>query len=259
MPRDNFISMDETYPSFLTPESNPFDPLELASHTESIVSSGASRRYTDFYCTGVYGGISTGYTVGCCLRCVFCWVNWSRDFPVKAGNLCSPEEVFHTLLQNARKRGLKKARISGGEPTLCPEHLKAVLELFKETGLLFILETNGMLLGADPHYTDALKKYRNIHIRVSLKAGTPEGFQRRTGARGEFYLLPFKAVEGLKRSGIPFHVAAMTDPRLMPQHERTMMLALLKKTGYRDNVEEERCDPYDSTLKRLEKAGCKIF
>ena len=251
--------MKEKYPSFLTRESKPFDPLKIACQTEEIACKGNSRKYTKFYCTGVYGGISTGYTIGCCLRCVFCWVDWSRDFPSQAGKLFSPQQATHNLLGNARKEGFKKIRISGGEPTICPEHLISVLDLINETHFLFILETNGVLFGRDPEYVNKLKKYKKIHVRVSLKAGNPEGFEKRTGAKGEFYELPFKAIEYLKQAGISFHVAAMTDSRLMPKDERAMMLTKLKSVGYQDYLEEELCDPYQSTVNRLEHAGFKIW
>jgi len=251
--------MKEKYPSFLTPDSKPFDPLELAVQTEEIVCNNKERKYTDFYCTGVYRGISTGYTVGCCLRCVFCWVKWSRDFPFKAGQFYSPRQVVHTLLHNARKKRLDKVRISGGESTLCPEHLFSVLDLISETKVVFILETNGLLLGKNPEYVNTLKKYRNIYIRVSLKAGTPEGFEKRTGAKGEFFELPFQAIEYLLRSGMSFHVAAMTDSRLMPESERAMMIKKLNDIGYQDYLEEEICDPYPSARKRLENAGFRLW
>jgi uncharacterized Fe-S cluster-containing radical SAM superfamily protein len=251
--------MKETYPAFLTPESKPFDPLELASQTEEIVCRGKSRKYTDFYCTGVYGGISTGYTVGCCLRCVFCWVDWSRDFPYKFGKFYSSEQAFHNLFYNARKKKVSKLRISGGEPTLCFEHLLSLLELISGTPYLFILETNGIILGADKEYANKLKKFKNVHTRVSLKAGTPGGFEKRTGAKGVFYELPFKAIENLKQAGLNFHVAAMTDERLMPPEERNALLQKLKSIGYEDYLEEELCDPYPSSVVRLEKAGFKLW
>ncbi len=251
--------MNEIYPSFLTTSSKPFDPLDLAYKTEEIVCKGKSRKYTEFYCTGVYGGISTGYTVGCPLRCVFCWVNWSRDFPQKTGKLLSGQQVFLNLVKNAQKKGIKKLRISGGEPTLCQEHLESVLDLTNETNFLFILETNGLLLGRDPEYVKSLKKYNNIHIRVSLKAGNPEGFEKRTGGKGEYYELPFKAIEYLKLSGISFHVAAMTDPGLMPANERLMMIKRLGLIDYQDYLEEERCDPYPSAVTRLKRAGFKLW
>ncbi len=251
--------MKESYPSFLTPGSKPFDPLRLAHQTEEIVCRGKSRKYTDFYCTGVYGGISTGYAVGCCLRCIFCWVNWSRDFPFKIGKFFSPEEAFHNLLRNAKKKKVSKLRISGGEPTLCSEHLLSFLELISEMPYLFILETNGILFGNDPEYVNKLKKFKNIHIRVSLKAGTPEGFEKRTGGKGEFYELPFKAVENLKKIGLNFHVAAMTDKRLMPLEERNALLQKLESIGYKDYLEEELCDPYPTSVVRLEKADFKLW
>jgi uncharacterized Fe-S cluster-containing radical SAM superfamily protein len=71
---------EKEYPGCLRSGFEPFDPLTLASWTKDIVCKDSMRKYTDFYYTGVYGGISTGYTVGCCLRCVFCWVDFSRDF-----------------------------------------------------------------------------------------------------------------------------------------------------------------------------------
>jgi uncharacterized Fe-S cluster-containing radical SAM superfamily protein len=243
------------YPSSITPSDSPFDPGEIASKTQQIVCRGIERRYTDFYCTGVYGGISTAYTVGCNLRCVFCWVHWGRDYPQKAGKFCTPEYVFQTLIQNARKRRIHKLRISGGEPTLCFDHLVSVLDMVNPTPYLFLLETNGLSLGIHPEFVEKLKSYKNTHIRVSLKAATPDGFQRRTGGRGDYYNLPFMAVERLLKSGISFHVAAMSDPRLMKPDEKAVMLEKLKRTGYRDFLEEERCNPYPAAIKRLRKAG----
>ena len=243
----------------MTAGFQPYDPLALAKETETIVCQGSSRKYTDFYCTGVYGGISTGYTVGCCLRCVFCWVDWSRDFPERLGKFYTPKQAFNSLVENARRKRVSKLRISGAEPTLCKGHLLEVLDLISTTGYLFILETNGFLFGADPEYVRDLKQFKNIHVRICLKAGTPEGLEKRTGAKGQFYELPFQAIENLQHSGIPFHVAAMSDPRLMPGEERRVLLQKLREIGYYGYLEEEVCDPYPTSVARLEKAGYHIF
>ena len=56
------------YPRYVAENWIPFDPVELVKRTEAIVCRGDERKYTDFYVVGVYGGISTGYTVGCSLR-----------------------------------------------------------------------------------------------------------------------------------------------------------------------------------------------
>lgn len=242
------------YPRFVKKDSLPFDPLKLAEMTEKIVCKNSKRKYTDFYCTGVYGGISTGYLVGCCLRCIFCWVDLSREFPESYGKFYSPEEVCEKLLTNASKCGVKKVRVSGGEPTLCREHLLKLIELIENEGFFFILETNGILLGDDPSYIKSLKKFKNIYLRISLKAASVEGFQRRTGAIGKFYLLPFQAIKYALSEKLFFRVAVMSDPLLMDPEERQQMLKLLKEIGYNDYLEEERCDPYSTTILRLKYA-----
>lgn len=247
------------YPGFVEEGFIPFDPIEIAEATKEIVCTNSKRKYTSFYCTGVYGGISTGYLVGCCLRCIFCWVELSREFPQRYGEFFSPEEVFEKLIFNAGRAKVKKLRISGGEPTLGKLHLLELLDLVNETDFLFILETNGILLGNDLDFVSKFKKYKNLYIRVSLKGGTPQGFQQRTGAREEFFELPFLGIKNLLREGLNFRVACMSDPRLMSKDERKSMIKKLKEVGYFDYLEEEGCDSYDTTKVRLEKAGWKIF
>jgi len=249
----------DSYPKWVERGFEPFAPLELARATEEICCQDDSRKYTHFYCTGVYGGISTGYLVGCCLRCVFCWVDVSREFPETHGKFYSPQEAWGQLVANAERAGVNKLRISGGEPTLGREHLLRLLGLADSSNYLFVLETNGILLGADQGYVEKLRDSQHLHVRVSLKAGTPQGFAERTGAKGEFYRLPYRAIEYLQGAGVSFHVAAMTDSRLMPQAERQEMLRKLKEIGYDDYFEEEAADPYETSILRLEKAGLNIF
>ncbi len=209
---------------------------------------------------GVYGGISTGYTVGCCLRCVYCWVEWSRDFPESHGKFFTPKQAFQNLLFHAEKKRVSKLRISGGEPTIGKDHLLQVLQLVKTTNYLFMLETNGILLGYDQDYARELDQFRkNVHVRVSLKAGTPEGFQKRTGAVGKFYELPYLAIKKLKETNLEYHVACMSDTRVMSSQERNTMLQKLKEIGYRGYLEEEYCDAYPTSVVRLEKAGYHLF
>ena len=204
-------SPEPGYPRTLTPGSAPFDPLELARRTESIVCRGDARKYTKFYCPGVYGGIATGYTCGCCLRCVFCWVNWSRDFPERHGHFRSAAEAFGQLSRVARRKRVDKLRISGAEPTLGKDHLLGLLERVESSPFgLFILETNGILLGADDDYARRIARFSKVHTRISLKAGTPEAFARKTGATPESFELPFRAIVNLLEAGASFHVAAMT-------------------------------------------------
>lgn len=249
------------YPRFLTKDSEPYDPLELARETEKMVCKGDARKYTAFYATGVYGGIATGYTVGCCLRCFYCWVDWSRDFPEKFGEFYTAEQTFENLKKTAHKFGVRKLRISGAEPTLGREHLLALLKMVEESEFgTFMLETNGILLGVDEIYVKELERFTKPHLRVSLKAGTPEGFERRTGAEAGSYELPYRAIEYLLNADVSFHVAAMTDRRIMGSEERK---ALIKKLSEIDldlatNLEEEHIDSYDTTMERLKFAGVEF-
>jgi uncharacterized Fe-S cluster-containing radical SAM superfamily protein len=269
------------YQRFLTPDFKPFDPLELARITEEIVTrkgpEGVERKYTNFYSVPVYRGIATGYAVGCCLRCIYCWSDWSRDFPDKLGKFYSPKEVALRLFKAAEEGivyspywrkiipKVNKLRLSGCEPTIGKEHLLAVLNFVKESKYpLFILETNGIILGSDKDYVKKLAEFKDkLYVRVSFKAATPEGFTMRTGAIGKYYELPFKALKYLLDEGITARAAAMTDPRVMPKEERKLLIQMLDeidpKANYDKTLEEEVIDPYDTTIKRLRAFTNKEF
>jgi uncharacterized Fe-S cluster-containing radical SAM superfamily protein len=248
------------YPRCVTPASPPFDPLQLAETTLRLVcrERDAARKYTEVYVVGVYGGIATAYAVGCPLRCIFCWVDDSREYPEHRGHFYTPSALVAALEAAAQPKGIRKARISGAEPTLCKAHLLQVLPLIEESSFeTFILETNGMLFGADPDYVRQVAQFKKVYIRVSLKAGTPDGFQRRTGALGDSYRLPYQAIQHLLQAHTHFHVAAMTDSRLMPPEERSQLVRLLGELDPRlvAELEEEVCDPYRATKRRLAAAG----
>jgi uncharacterized Fe-S cluster-containing radical SAM superfamily protein len=251
------------YPRCVTPASAAFDPLQLAEATQRLVcrASDAARKYTEVYVVGVYGGIATAYAVGCPLRCIFCWVDDSREYPEHRGRFYTPRALVAALEAAARRKGIRKARISGAEPTLCKVHLLQVLPLIEESSFeTFILETNGILFGAGPDYVRQVAKFEKVYIRVSLKAGTPDGFQRRTGAIGDSYRLPYQAIHHLLEAHAHFHVAAMTDSRLMPPEERSQLVHLLGELDPRlvTELEEEVCDPYRATKRRLAAAGVDV-
>jgi len=254
------------YPRYVTPDFEPFDPLKLVKETERIVTKrgtrGLERKYEDFYATGVYGGIATGYCIGCCFRCVFCWVSWARDFPEKFGQFHSPEEAFNRLRDATHKYKVNKLRISGAEPTLGKDHLLSLLEYVEKSEFpLFILETNGILFGVDKNYVKKIAKFTKPHIRISLKAGTPEDFAKKTGAKPEAFEIPFQAIRNLLDYHVSFHVASMSaDPRIMTMEERKNLMMKLAEIDPRLllNLEEEVMDGYNTTLARLRFAGLEV-
>jgi len=121
-----------------------YDPIELSKKTEQIVINGDRKKYYRFRPTGFYGGIATADTVGCNLRCTFCWSSNSVWNAKNIGEFYSPEYVANELHKIAKKRSYSQIRVSGGEPTIGRNHLIALLKNINNR-FLFILETNDVV------------------------------------------------------------------------------------------------------------------
>jgi len=252
------MSIPEGYVRYVTPDFEYFDPVELAKETEKIVCRDDQRKYTGFNLWRYYGGTIDGYTCGCCLRCVFCWADWSRDFPERAGHFYTPERAFERIISLAKKYGVNRVRITGAEPTIGKKHLLRLLELFENSDIsVFILETNGVLFGVDKRYVKQISKFEKHHVRISLKAGFPEEFAKKTGALPESFEIPFQAIRNLLDCNVDFHVAAVTDPRIMSFKERANLIRKLKEIDPNliKTLEEEVLEPHQTALVRLKYAG----
>ena len=158
-----------------------YNPITLSKKIEKIVFQENKKKYYRFRPAGFYGGIATADTVGCNLRCKFCWSTNSVWNPTNTGKFFTPEEISETLLDIAESKGYDQVRISGGEPTIGENHLINVLECLNPS-LNFILETNGILLGHDKKYIEELSKFNNLHIRICIKGINSEEFTLLTGA-----------------------------------------------------------------------------
>jgi uncharacterized Fe-S cluster-containing radical SAM superfamily protein len=250
----------------------PFNPLKLTEYTKKIVCKNVNdvilRKYTHFNAAGVYGGIATAYSVGCNFRCIFCWVDWSRDWPELYGKYYSPMEVYNNLRHIMNKKGLKRARISGAEPTLCPDHLCSVLDYVKRDAYkfdLFVIETNGVILANDETLAPRLATYASRissnktvgHVRLSIRGGLSETFEEKTGVHGNFKDLPFTAAERLWDAEVSFHVAVVVDPRFTPKKDKDLIYQKLKEIDplVLKGVEEEFLNPYPHALVRLRAMG----
>jgi uncharacterized Fe-S cluster-containing radical SAM superfamily protein len=185
-----------------------FDPVSLATSTAAEVCKEDSRKYYRFRSSRFYGGISTADCVDCCLRCVFCW-SWNvTTHPKESGHFYSSEEVAGRLIATARKKRLIQLRISGNEPTICRAHLTRVLSLIPRD-YLFILETNGILIGSDPSYAEELSEFDNLYVRVSLKGTCGEEFSQLTGAAPDGFDLQVRALEHLIKFGVSARPSCM--------------------------------------------------
>ena len=108
-----------------------------------------------------------------------------------------------------------------------------------------------------------LQKYANNdpntvgHVRLSIRGGTPEPFEEKTGCQDEFMDLPFIAAQRLWDAGVSFHVAVVVDPRFTTEEEKQVIYGKLSAIdkSVRENVEEELLDPYPHALVRLRAVG----
>ncbi|MEO3993497.1 MAG: radical SAM protein [Desulfurococcaceae archaeon TW002] len=193
-----------------------YDPLELSRSVESLVTRESrgliERKYFRFRGGRWYGGIASADVIGCNLRCRFCWAWYFRDRH-DLGFFSSPREVFRRLSDIALKRGYKYLRLTGGEPTIAKEHLLEILKLAETSEFIFIVETNGILIGADPTYAKELSRFSNIYVRVSFKGTNPQEFTKLTGAVSRGFELQLQALRNLLDHGLvpgrDFGVAAM--------------------------------------------------
>lgn len=249
----------------------PVDPVALTKQTRKTVCMKKDRvvyrKYTKFYAVGVYGGIATAYSVGCNLRCVFCWVDWSRDWPEEYGEFYSPSQVYSNLRNIMKVQALRRARVSGAEPTLCPDHLCGILALVNQDANefdLFVIETNGVVLATEPDLASRLAQYASRrdretvgHVRLSIRGGQRDAFEEKTGCAKEFLDLPFVAVERLWDAGVSFHVAVVVDSRFTSEQEKEATYSRLAEIdpSILRNVEEETLDPYPHALVRLRAVG----
>jgi uncharacterized Fe-S cluster-containing radical SAM superfamily protein len=231
-----------------------FNPLDLAARSKDIVSgSDGRRKHYRFRSSRFYGGIATADCVGCCLECVFCWSWEVTRRPAETGQFYTPKDVATRLLAIARKKKYKRLRISGGEPTLDRFHLEKVLELIPEE-YEFILETNGIVIGHDPAYSEMLSQFKNLYVRVSLKGACEEEFSLLTGAVPEAFQLQLDALKNLLNYGVQTHPACMIS---FSSDESIMALRKRLKAIHPafSEFETEELVLYSNVKERLDRLG----
>lgn len=226
-----------------------YDPVELAKKTEKIVLKDNNKKYFRFRPTRFYGGISTADTVGCNLRCSFCWSSNSVWNSKNIGNFYSPEEVAYVLIDIARKKGYNQVRVSGGEPTIGKKHLINLLENI-DKNFLFILETNGILLGSDKQYVEDLSKFSNLYVRVCIKGCNNEEFIWFTGANKGFEM-QLKSLEFLRDEKMKFNIAFIS----IKSNKDELLNKLKEMNLSRIMIEQEDIILYPNVKKRLEDKG----
>jgi uncharacterized Fe-S cluster-containing radical SAM superfamily protein len=196
-----------------------FDPMQRSKDVEQIVMQGNKRRYYRFRFANFYGGIITGDQVGCSLCCAYCYAYSRNHNPTKSGTFYGPSEVASKLQRLAEKHDCDQFRVSGAEPILGKASALHLAEIVRQVGGRFILETNGIMLGADPTLITILKPLRNVHVRLCIKAHHGLDFERITGAKAYGFAYQLMAVDALKQARISHTIAVMhpfVDPNRLP-------------------------------------------
>jgi uncharacterized Fe-S cluster-containing radical SAM superfamily protein len=177
--------------------------------------------------------------------------------PKETGTFYTPQQVFDGLVKSARKHGHKIISASASEGTIGREHLMQLLDLVEESEFVYVLETNGMILGNDPEYAQALAKYKKLHVRVSIKGDNPELYHELTGAHPGSYELPYKALAHLIDAGVSCNACLMSSFSDEEGIKRVKGKLIDVHPGILKSLEIEKITMFPKVAERLSQKGLK--
>jgi uncharacterized Fe-S cluster-containing radical SAM superfamily protein len=231
-----------------------YDPIVLTKATEKVVIDGNKRKYARLARPlRFYGGTTSATEVGCNLRCKFCFSDAPVRKPHSTGKFYTPEQVFNALSRSARKYGHKLISASASEGTLGKQHLFELLELVDKSEFIYVLETNGMTIGDDPEFAKELSRFKNLHVRVSIKGATKEEYLRLTGAMSTSYDLPYKALDYLIKEKVSCNAClsiSFSSAESIKQAEQRLFDI---RPGLLKSLEKEHITLFPKVYERLKK------
>ena len=184
----------------------------------------------------------------CDLRCTYCMAENMTFLPRK--DLLSLEELG-TLCESFIKRGIKKIRITGGEPLVRRDLMSFINKLSKHriSGKLdeITLTTNGTLLS---RYAKELKLYGVERINISLDTLDPIVFTKLTRRNALEAVL--KGIDTALEAGIKVKINTVAlkgvNDREIPSliewaHSKSMDITLIEVMPLGD-IDEDRVDQY---------------
>lgn len=242
----------------------PFDPLERAQEVEELVMKNLRRKYYRLRPARYYGGIATADLVGCNLLCAYCW-NYNRNLrPSECdGRYYNCTEIAKGLLTIARRKGFNRIRLSGAEPILGErsfDHLVGVLAEIRNVDptMEFILETNGLLIGASPEFATRLAHFRRLQVRISIKGWDKQSFERISGAQGTYFRLPLRGLRTLLDLGMDSWPAIMYE-LFGPKGIEKINKRLKEYTIGAEELEVEYLEAYAFVLENLRRRSLELY
>jgi cyclic pyranopterin phosphate synthase len=132
----------------------------------------------------------------CNLKCVYCMPGCGVPL-FDPSSLLSAHEITR-VVQAAHQHGVRKVRLTGGEPLLRPDILSIISSIKHRIGIRDLsLTTNGMLLAGMAH---RLKAAGLDRVNISLDTMDPVRFQSIT--RGGELSRVWKAIEQAEQAGL---------------------------------------------------------
>jgi molybdenum cofactor biosynthesis enzyme MoaA len=119
-------------------------------------------------------------TKKCNFRCQYCGYGGELSASMEESQ---EYEILREKIYCAHRLGVRKFRLTGGEPFLYP-HIEELLELFNELGVYLLVNTNGSLV---ENYEELISKLQdNIHFVVSLDTNKEDMFNEISGTKNMF-------------------------------------------------------------------------
>lgn len=177
----------------------------------------------------------------CNLDCKMCFVHMSK---FQLGNiaLLSVEQWKNIVLQ-AKKAGLMKANLTGGECLIYPG-FKEIYEYLHELGIQVTINTNGILLQGQ--MLQFLAKNPPHRMQISLYGSNDKVYEEVTGHKVFSRLM--KNLENAKRTGLNYHIAITPNPFMKDDLANVVRLA--HNLGVTYNINDALSDPREETGRR---------
>lgn len=155
----------------------------------------------------------------CNMTCPHCWVGAT---PGDDGTEIATDEILGAI-EELRKQGLRRVKLTGGEPLIRREVVFPVLRHCKEHHIGVSLETNASLI--DDEYLDLFASIDDLEIGISLDYPSPDLFDSFRGLPGAFEKVvhAFKRLNHLQRRPGGVMVVFADNFEMMPTMARLIV------------------------------------
>ena len=164
----------------------------------------------------------------CNEKCQYCWIN-SINTDHKT---ILKKEFVHIFLEDALKLGLKKVKISGGEPLLNNE-LPEIINIFLKEGVFIEIESNGTLITETFIQRLEKDKFEQLYFKISLDSADTNVQRDITGYNSAFE----ETIDGiniLKKYNICFDIITVANKINISEMQKLIkFVARLKPSKHR--------------------------